>query len=285
MFGRMFNDIDVVRYKDGAAQQIIRVPIAYGPTEKWLSKLSQDATLSRQVAIQLPRLSFEMTSMTYDPNRALNKMKRSFVSADNNNSKYLYSPVPYNFNITLSGMFAYQEDAVQVTEQIIPFFRPEWTMSLNLMDTFKDYYDIPTVLQSMAIEDSYEGDYESRRAIIYTWDFVVKGYLFGPDRTKGIIKRTITDININAQDQSIGTLVDPSKQITLTPGLTIDGDPTTNPIDSVNTDNINVIDNWGYAFDSEDFFGDYDTTLFEPTFYNWDSDSITFDSSETMDRA
>jgi hypothetical protein len=256
MFGRMFNDIDIVRYTSaGAVEQQIRVPIAYGPSEKWLTRLNEDPGLSKKVAVQLPRLGFELTSMNYDPNRALNKMhKNSAKNTYTNTVHNQYTPVPYNFNISLTGMFAYQEDAVQVVEQIVPFFRPEWTMSLKLIDEIPDYYDIPTVLNNMSIEDTYEGDFETRRAIIYTWDFTVKGYLFGPIRNKGVIKRTIVDISNNATADPIGTEVGPDKKITLTPGLTAAGTPTSNTAASVSIDNIDVDDDWGYAFENEDYF-------------------------------
>ena len=245
MFGRMFNDIDVVRYNNGTAEQTIRVPIAYGPSEKWLTRLDEDAGLNKSVAIQLPRLGFELTSMTYDPTRALNKMtKSSSASTYNNSVSSQYTPIPYNFNVTLTGMFSFQEDAVQVTEQIIPFFRPEWTMSLKLLDSVPDYYDIPTVLQNMSIEDSYDADFLTRRAIIYTWDFVVKGYLFGPTRNKGIIKRSVIDMSVNDTADPIGTEVGPDKKITIEPTLG-DGTP---------WEDINPGDNWDYSFENEDFF-------------------------------
>ena len=255
MFGRMFNDIDVVRYNGDDAAQTIRLPIAYGPSEKWLTRLDEDAGLNKAVAVQLPRLGFEMTSMNYDPTRTLNKMtKSSSPSTYTNSVSSQYTPIPYNFNITLTGMFAYQEDAVQVTEQIIPFFRPEWTMSLKLLDSIPDYYDIPTVLNNMSMEDTYEADFMSRRAIIYTWDFTVKGYLFGPVRNKGVIKRTIIDISNNSTSDPIGTEVGPDKKITLTPGLLANGSPTSNTSASVPLANISANSNWGYAFENEDYF-------------------------------
>jgi hypothetical protein len=255
MFGRMFNDIDVVRYNGTEAVQTIRVPIAYGPSEKWLTRLDEDAGLNKSVAVQLPRLGFEMTSMTYDPSRALNKMhKSSSASTYTNSVSSQYTPIPYNFNITLTGMFSFQEDAVQVTEQIIPFFRPEWTMSLKLMDSVPDYYDIPTILNNMSMEDTYEADFTTRRAIIYTWDFTVKGYLFGPTRNKGIIQRTVVDMSINDTADPIGTEVGPDKKITLIPGKTSANVATANTAEAVTYNTVKETDNWTYAFDNEDFF-------------------------------
>ena len=168
MFGRMFNDIDIVRKdNDGNATQAIRVPIAYGPKEKFLARLNQDPNLDRKVATQLPRLSFEITDMSYSANRGLNKLQRNTSVGTNNQAmSSQFTPVPYDINITLYGMFANNEDAVQVVEQILPYFRPEFTHSVKLVPETGHYYDIPTVLQGMSIEDSYEADYQTRRAII-----------------------------------------------------------------------------------------------------------------------
>jgi len=256
MFGRMFNDIDVVRYNtSGTAIQTIRVPIAYGPVEKYLARINTDPSLSREIAIQLPRLSFELTNMTYAPQRGLNKMfKSSTATSATNSVSSQNTPVPYDFNISLYGMFANNEDAVQVNEQILPYFRPEWTMSLNLIDAIPDYYDIPTVLNDMSIEDSYDADFDTRRAIIYTWNFTVKGYLFGPVRNRGVIKRSIIDLAINRTADPIGTEVGPDKKIILTPGLLANGSPTANSSASIPWETITANTDWGYAFDSYDYF-------------------------------
>lgn len=256
MFGNMFNDINVVRYNNsGQAIQAIRVPIAYGPREKFLARLDQDPTLSRQVAIQLPRLSFEITNMSYSPNRALNKLvKSTAISSGTNTLRTQYTPVPYDINIQLSGMFANNEDAVQVVEQILPFFRPEWTNSVKIIPEMGDYYDVPTVLNSMSIEDTYDSDYQTRRAIIYTFDFTVKGYIFGPVSNRGVIKRTLVDITNNANGDPIGTETGPQKKLILTPGLLANGQPTSNSSASVAVSSINANSNYGYAFDSYDYF-------------------------------
>jgi len=249
MFGNMFNDIDVSRFnKAGTAVQTIRVPIAYGPKEKFLIRLRDDANLNKKVAITLPRLSFEVTDMTYDPTRTLNKMQRNTnisKGADKNRSQF--TPVPYDINITLSGMFDNNEDAVQVVEQILPFFRPEWTNSVKLVPEMNEYYDIPTVLTGMSIEDAYDADFQSRRAIIYTFTFTVKGYIFGPVSNKGVIKRTILDFT---SDLTGG----PDSKIKLTPGLLANGNPTSNSSASIAIGGITSNTDYGYAFDKFDYF-------------------------------
>lgn len=256
MFGRMFNDIDVVRFdsSNNPIQQI-RVPIAYGPKEKFLARLNMDPGLNQTTAIQLPRLAFEMTDMVYAPERGLNKMNKSSSATRYSNTKATqYTPVPYTFNMSLYGMFANNEDAVQVVEQIAPYFRPEWTMSMRLSNSVPDFYDIPTVLNSLTIEDTYEADFQTRRAILYTWFFSIKGYLFGPTKNKGIIKRTVVDIAINKTSDPIGTEVGPNKKIVLTPGLLANGSPTSNSSASVALSSITANTDYGYAFDSYDYF-------------------------------
>lgn len=255
MFGNMFNDIDVVRYNSsGVAQQTIRVPIAYGPKEKFLVRLRTDPNLNRDVAIQLPRLAFEVTDMAYAPTRALNKLQKNTAigsSADSLRSQF--TPVPYDINISLYGMFANQEDAVQVVEQILPFFRPEWTNSVKLVPSMGQYYDIPTVMTGLSIEDTYEADFQSRRAIIYTFNFTVKGFIFGPVSSKGVIKRTLVDLSA---DDTVGTPF--NERLILTPGLLANGSPTTNSAASIASTSITANTTYGFAFDQENYFDGID---------------------------
>lgn len=260
MFGSMFNDIDVVRFNtSGVAVQSIRVPIAYGPKEKFLARLNQDPNLNRQVATQLPRLSFEITDMSYSPNRGLNKLqKNTAISSNNNASVSQFTPVPYDINISLYGMFANNEDAVQVTEQILPYFRPEFTHSLKLVKETGHYYDIPTVMQGMSIEDAYEADFQTRRAIIYTFNFTVKGYIFGPTSNRGVIKRSTVDFNMPSTLSPLATNEAPSSRIKLSPGLLANGSPTTNSSASVAYSSVSANSTYGLAFDKFDFFDGID---------------------------
>jgi hypothetical protein len=257
MFGSMFNDIDIVRYdKLGKRTQGIKVPIAYGPKEKFLARLNQDPNLDRQVATQLPRLSFEITDMSYAPTRTVNKMQRN-TQVGEQESRFMksqFAPVPYDISITLSGMFANNEDAVQVVEQILPYFKPEFTHSMKLVPDMDQYYDIPTVLQGMTIEDTYEADFQTRRAIIYSFNFVVKGYIFGPVSNKGVIKRTVVDFNVADGDTLVDLDKGPNKRLVLTPGQLANGSPTTSSTASVAASSITANSTYGFAFDSEDFF-------------------------------
>jgi hypothetical protein len=252
MFGNMFNDIDVVRYNNaGTAVQTIRVPIAYGPKEKFLARLRTDPNLDRDVAIQLPRLAFEVTNISYAPDRGLNKLIRNTsIGGSANSLRSQFTPTPYDISFTLYGMFENQEDAVQVVEQILPFFRPEWTNTIKLVDSMGDYFDVPTVLSDMQIEDTYEADFQTRRAIIYSFNFVVKGYLFGPVTNKGVIKRTIVDLHAN----NVPSTTPVSERLTLTPGLLANGSPTTNADASIAYTQITANNDYGYAFEQDNYF-------------------------------
>lgn len=264
MFGNMFNDIYISRKNNaGTRIQTIKVPIAYGPREKWLARLRGDPNLDREVGVQLPRLSFEITNMAYAPNRTLNRMQKNVAISDGNNTlRQQYVPVPYDLSVSLYGMFAGNEDAVQVVEQILPFFRPEWTNSVKLVPSMGQYYDVPTVLNDMSIEDSYDADFQTRRAIIYTFNFTVKGLLFGPVTKQGVIRRTLVDFTIPSSNTATGNLTissastneGPQSRITITPGLLANGSPTTNSTASIAITSISANDTYGVAVDHENFF-------------------------------
>ena len=264
MFGNMFNDIYISRRNNaGTRIQTIKVPIAYGPREKWLARLRGDPNLDREVAVQLPRLSFEITNMAYAPNRTLNRMQKNVAVSDGNNTlRQQFVPVPYDLSVSLYGMFAGNEDAVQVVEQILPFFRPEWTNSVKLVPSMGQYYDVPTVLNDMSIEDSYDADFQTRRAIIYTFNFTVKGLLFGPVTKQGVIRRTLVDFTIPSSNTATGNLTissastneGPQSRLTITPGLLANGSPTTNSTASIAITSISANDTYGVAVDHENFF-------------------------------
>lgn len=251
MFGNMFNDIGIDRFdSQGNIIQSLTVPIAYGPKEKYLAKLREDSNLNREVAITLPRLAFEITSIQYDSSRSMNKMHN--ITSRGAGADVLASsstPVPFDITVALYGMFATNEDAVQVVEQILPFFRPEWTHSVRLVDDLESHFiDVPTILTDMSIQDTYESDFETRRAIIYNFNFTIKGYLYGPVKNRGVIKRTVANLGIGDAGAEFSSKVD------LQPGLKTDGSPTTDRTESVDLNRISSDDNYGFAFDNEDFF-------------------------------
>ena len=197
-FGTLFNDIHVVRKNNsGVITQSMKVPLAYGPKQKWLTRLDQDAGLDSKVALTLPRLGFEIQDLTYDPARKLNrvqKFKKVKSSASNANKlDAQYMPVPYNVGIQLYAMAKQSDDALQIVEQILPYFQQDYTLTIKDMEDMGIARDIPIVLNSIQYEDNYRGTYEERRAIIYTLDFTTKFYLYGPVTSSKVIKTVQVD--------------------------------------------------------------------------------------------
>ena len=198
IFGTLFNDIHVVRKNNsGVVTQSMKVPLAYGPKQKWLQRLDQDAGLDSKVAITLPRLGFEIQDLAYDPARKLNRVQKfkkvKSSSDDTNKIDSQYMPVPYNLNIQLYAMAKNSDDALQIVEQVLPYFQPDYTLTIKDMEAMGIARDIPIVLNSINYEDSYRGDYAERRAIIYTLDFTTKFYLYGPVTSSKVIKTVQVD--------------------------------------------------------------------------------------------
>ena len=191
-FGTLFNGITIKN--DGNE---IRVPLAYGPTQKFLARLTQSPDLSKGTAITLPRMSFEFTGLTYDPGRKVTTTQQFTVKdpTDGSESKKAYMPVPYNMQFELALMCKLNDDALQVTEQILPYFQPAYNLTIELVDVIKEKRDVPIVLENITMQDDYEGDFTSRRVLLYTMRFTAKTYLFGPvsTATKDIIRKaTVT---------------------------------------------------------------------------------------------
>jgi hypothetical protein len=194
----MFNNIQIVRKDNsGTVTQTMKVPLAYGPKQKFLTRLDQDPSLSAATAITLPRLGFEIGALTYDSARKLNRVQKfKKVKSSSSNANKLdtqYMPVPYNMDITLYAMAKNSDDALQIVEQILPFFQPDYTLTLNDMADMGIKRDVPIILNSVGYEDSYQGDFESRRAIIYTMGFTTKFYLYGPVTSSSVIKTVQVD--------------------------------------------------------------------------------------------
>ena len=197
-FGTMFNNIQIVRKDNsGTVTQTMKVPLAYGPKQKFLTRLDQDPSLSAAAAITLPRLGFEIGALTYDSARKLNRVQKfKKVKSSSSNASKLdtqYMPVPYNMDITLYAMAKNSDDALQIVEQILPFFQPDYTLTLNDMADMGIKRDVPIILNDVGYEDNYQGDFESRRAIIYTLAFTTKFYLYGPVTSTSVIKTVQVD--------------------------------------------------------------------------------------------
>jgi len=206
-FGTLFNNINLVRKNNaGTVIQTMKVPLAYGPKQKWLTRLDADASLDTKVAITLPRLGFEIQNLSYDPTRKLNRVQKfkkvKSSSDDSNKLDSQFMPVPYNLDIELYAMAKNSDDALQIVEQVLPFFQPDYTLTINDMADMGIKRDIPIVLNSVSYEDSYRGDYAERRAIIYTLAFTSKFYLYGPVTSAKVIKTVQVDQYANLQDQA-----------------------------------------------------------------------------------
>ena len=200
VFGTMFNNIDIKKTKaDGTVLTTTKVPISYGPSQKFIDRLAEEPNLSdnNRSAISLPRMAFELTGFNYDAQRQQNKLIRNaktVIESDNTNRKFQYAPAPYDLNFTLSILAKNQTDALQIVEQILPFFQPDYTVTINVVPELNIKRDIPIVLNSVSYEDTYEGDFSRRRAVIYTLGFTAKTYLFGPASTQKVIKETQSDL-------------------------------------------------------------------------------------------
>ena len=179
-FGNLFNNL-YIKHEDGDGNDYsdVRVPLAYGPTQKFLARLEQQADLNKPVAITLPRMSFEMNSIKYDPARK-SGISQSFKSSDGNNIKKVFMPVPYNIGFELNIMAKLNEDVLQIIEQILPFFQPAFSVTVDMVDIIGEKKDIPIVLDDISFRDDYEGDFSTRRILLYTLRFTAKTYLFGP---------------------------------------------------------------------------------------------------------
>jgi len=193
-FGSLFNDISI-QHKNNSDDIVstLKVPLSYGPTQKFLARLEQSPNLNQPVQMSLPRMSFEFVGLTYDNSRKVTSTQTflSTLSTDKTKPKKSYMPVPYNMQFELSIMTKLNDDMLQIIEQIIPYFQPAYTISVDLVETIGEKRDVPVVLENITMQDDYEGDFSTRRALIYTLRFTAKTYLFGPisDVSKDIIEK------------------------------------------------------------------------------------------------
>lgn len=257
MFGTLFNDIYIQRNDNsGNNIQNVKIPISYAPRDKILSRLDTDPGLNRQVAVNLPRMSFDMSAMTYDPERKLNTIQKNVAlitrsdggenSQERSNLKSVYNPVPYTMNFSLYVYVKNAEDGTKILEQILPFFTPDWTATVNLLPEMELTQDIPTILNSVSTEDIYEGDFITRRALIHTLEFTMKGYVFGPVSKSGVITLANTNFFIDDRSATSGSSNTIVETLDTRAGLLANGSPTSNATLTVGRDEIDANDNFGY---------------------------------------
>jgi len=198
LFGTLFNDINIQRSQNNTLIQDLKVPIAYGPAQKYLAKIEQGSTDDEdfRIGISLPRMSFEITSMVYDNARKLQTTQQIKSLDPNSTDKLLstYTPVPYNYEVDLSIMVLNSDDGAQILEQILPYFTPEFQVTMNEMKTLGIKRDIPIILNSMTSEDDYEGDFLTRRTLVHTLSFTIQGHIYKPVSEQGIIR----EVDVNA---------------------------------------------------------------------------------------
>lgn len=240
IFGTLFNEISITREDDSNTEiQKIIVPIAYGPHQKFLAKINSDPSLDRPFSVSLPRISFEINSMNYDSKRKLGTTQKYYVNAtDPDMRNAIYTPAPYDINFSLVIMTKYAEDGVKILEQILPFFQPDLTTNVKLIEGM-DPIDIPVVLTGVTSEDVYDGDFETRRALKWTLEFTMNAYYFGPIYNKRVIKN-IDLKTFNGVDSD--THID---NITIKPGMTANNVATTDPDLTVPYSQIELDDDWG----------------------------------------
>jgi len=208
-FGTLFNGI-VIQQKnpDGSIASTTKVPLAYGPTQKFLARLEQQEDLNKATAMTLPRMSFEFTGLTYDPSRKVSTTQQFTLkdSKDGSVEKKAYMPVPYNMAFELSVMTKLNDDALQIVEQILPYFQPAYNLSVNLTEGVIENRDIPIVLENITMQDDYEGDFSTRRVLLYNFRFTAKTYLFGPvSRASSDIVRSVRVSYLAGNDPSDAT--------------------------------------------------------------------------------
>lgn len=244
IFGTLFNQLTIQRADNtGATIQEMIVPLSYAPFQKILARVTQDPDLlnSQTPAIRLPRMSFEITNMTYDPVRKLattRKIRKENKVETDDNRNFIWNPVPYDIDFSLYIMTKYAEDATKILEQILPFFTPDWTVSARMIPDL-DPIDIPIVLNSVTMEELYEGDFTERQSVLYTLTFTMKGWYFGPEKAKKVIKfvdvQSTTSIDSNAIFE---------ERLTIQPGLTANGTPTTDINQTIPYTDIEFNDDW-----------------------------------------
>ena len=202
-FGTVFNDIYVVRYtKDGVtAKETIKVPLNWGAKEKYITRITSDPTLTKSIATTLPRISFEMTGMSYDSSRKLPTTVRNFSANNSTSVKTQYVPVPYNFDFSLSIYVRNTEDGTQILEQILPFFTPDFSVTVDFVPAMDPKYDMPIILNSVSNEVDYEGDMMATRMIIWNLEFTAKSHIWPPIKTGKVI--TTANTNLYIQPNSL----------------------------------------------------------------------------------
>ena len=248
-FGTLFNDITIKQ-----ENSTVKVPLAYGPTQKFLARLEESPDLNKRTSLTLPRMSFEFTGLTYDSSRKVTTTQQFTVKdkTTGKNTNKAYMPVPYSMQFELSVMCKLNDDALQIVEQILPYFQPQYNLTVNLLSSMNEKRDIPVILENVTMDDQYEGNFTSRRVLLYTLRFSAKTYLFGPvtSATKDIIKKVGVKYMAGGS-----TAVERDVTYTVTPRATKDytGDVLTNLTEDIDASQIAINVTDGSALTAETY--------------------------------
>jgi hypothetical protein len=200
-FGSLFSDIYIDRREGdsvtGTVTQRLQIPLAYAPKEKWIVRLDQDPSLENHVYTTLPRMSFEIIGYNYDPQRKVNRMQQLKCGDGTGAVSTMYTPVPYNLDLSLYILTKTQEDGLQIIEQILPTFTPEYTLSINVVPDMNVKIDVPIVLNSVSVQDDYDGDFQMRRFVTHSLNFQMKMNLFGPISGRNVIDTVNANVGEN----------------------------------------------------------------------------------------
>lgn len=199
-FGRLFSDIYIDRKQGdsvtGTTIQRIQVPLAYAPKEKWIVRIDSDPTLENSTYTSLPRMSFEILGYSYDSQRKLNRMQKIECGNGTDSKNFMYTPVPYNIEIALYILTKTQEDGLQILEQILPTFTPEYNLPVKVVPNMNVVQDVPVILNSVSVADEYDGDFQTRRFVTHTLNFTLKTNMFGPVSSQGVIQSVNANIGL-----------------------------------------------------------------------------------------
>ena len=197
-FGSMFNDIQVQRYDGATPKEIFKVPLSYGAKEKYMTRLASDPSLTKSIATIVPRISFDLTGMSYDVSRKQMTTLRNFAPNSGTSFNTQYAPVPYDFNFSMSIYVRNTEDGTQIIEQILPFFTPDFTVTVDFIQPMNQKYDMPIILNSVNTTTDYEGDMMTTRLITWDLEFTAKGYIWPAVKTGDVIRQANTNMYLQS---------------------------------------------------------------------------------------
>lgn len=252
LVGTLFNDVRIERESsDGVAAQLVRVPLYHGPREKYLARLEGDPNLDQKQVVRLPAISFELVGLRYDADRKLSSLGRVHTRAASPSgvdySASFRNPVPYEAQFSVSVLANSEEDAAKVLEPILPFFTPAWHVTVKMLDDAPEVKtDVYVNMGAIQYQDVYEGRFEKRRAVVWQFDLTVKTYFYGPVSEAKVIK--IASVPLYASTDATRRV----ETITVRPGLTANGEPTTVLADSVPVSQIEEFDPWDYVITVEE---------------------------------